>query len=85
MAFLYQSPPKQSSEQIMPGQDELRSLHEQLMAIEAALALSPTAQQMLSNPQTDFQCRIRRSLMRLKAARLEVTHARKIVESLCKR
>lgn len=69
----------------MPGQDELRSLHEQLAAIEAALVLSPTAQQMLRDPQTSFQCRMRRSMMRLRAARLEVVHARKIVESLCNR
>jgi hypothetical protein len=80
--FLYETPPKQSSEQIMPGRDELRSLHEKLEAIAAALELSPTAQQMLTNPQTNFQCRIRRSLMRLRTAQLEVEHAAAILESL---
>jgi len=80
--LLYQSPPKQSTQQIMPGKDELRLLHEQLTEIAAALELSPTAQQMLANPETDFQCRIRRSLMRLRTARLEVAHVTEIVESL---
>jgi len=80
--YLYQSPPKQSSERIMPGRHELRSLHEQLEAIATAIELSPTAQQMLSDPQTDFQCRMRRDLMRLRTARLELAHANEIVKSL---
>ncbi|WP_204141317.1 hypothetical protein [Halomicronema sp. CCY15110] len=66
----------------MPGRDELRSLHEQLEAIATVIELSPTAQQMLSDPQTDFQCRMRRDLMRLRTARLELAHANEIVKSL---
>lgn len=66
----------------MPSQDDLRSLHEQLEAIAAALELSPTAQQMLCHPQTDFQCQLKRKLMRLKTARIEVAHAAAIIESL---
>jgi len=80
--YLYQSPPKQSSERIMPGRDELRSLHEQLEAMLETLELSPTAQQMLSDPQTDFQCRTRRDLMRIRTARLEVAHVTEIIQSL---
>lgn len=80
--LLYETPPKQSSEQIMPGQNELRSLHERLETILVEIELSATAQQMLSNPQTDFQCRIRRNLMRLRTARIEIAHATEIIESL---
>lgn len=80
--FLYETPPKQSTQQIMPSRDELRLLHKQLEAIAAALELSPTAQRMLTDPQTNFQCRLRRSLMRLRTARLEVEHAAAIVKSL---
>lgn len=80
--YLYQSPPKQSSERIMPGRDEMRSLQEQLEAISAALELSPTAQQMLSDPQTNFQCRMRRDLMRIRTARIEVAHVTEIIQSL---
>jgi len=79
--LLYHSPPKQSTQQIMPSQDELRSLHEQLEAIATAIE-SQTAQQMLSDPQTHFQCRMRRDLMRIRTARLEVAHATEIIKSL---
>jgi len=66
----------------MPSQHEMRSLYRQLKEIAETLELSPTAQQMLSDPQTDFQCRMRRDLMRLRTARLELAHANEIVKSL---
>ena len=76
------SPPKQSTQQIMPSRDDLRSLHGQLEEIVAALELSPTAQQILSDPQTHFQQRLQRDLARLQAVRGEVAHAMEVIANL---
>lgn len=82
---MYSCPPKQSIQQIMPGTDELQQLHQELEAISFALALLPTAQALLENPETEFQRQLQRRLKRLVIAQSKISQASEILRSLSAR
>ncbi|MEM6839727.1 MAG: hypothetical protein AAF609_23180 [Cyanobacteria bacterium P01_C01_bin.120] len=73
--FLYETPPKQSTQRIMPSQNELQQLHQQIQAVTTALELTPAAQALIQNPQTAMQHQLQRKLLRLQSVQRELAHA----------
>jgi hypothetical protein len=82
MKPLYCCPPKQSTQQIMPGMIELRENAQQLQAIASGLSLTPAARLMLDTAETEMQQRLQRRLKRLTAAHRKIAEAAEILRNL---
>jgi len=87
MTPTYSTPPKQSSQQVMPGKVELQQLSEQLrLMVEQLQAISneteptATARSIVNCPDTPLKLLIKRNLMRFIAVRQRIPKLQRTLE-----